>query len=107
MKKIHIAIATQDIEASIKEYTLRLGTEPCSFVNQQYALWRTETINFSVRYDLSATPGELRHLGWEDDTAPQFSEETDVNNIVWEAFSAQQQAAEINQLWPEAQYSPS
>jgi len=45
-------------------------------------------------------------LGWEDSTAPQFSQTTDVNGIVWEKFSAQQQADEINEIWPEANFSP-
>jgi ribulose kinase len=30
-----------------------------------------------------------------------------VNGIVWEHFSAQQQADEINEIWPEVNYLPS
>jgi len=30
----------------------------------------------------------------------------DVNGIVWERFNAQQQADEINELWPEANFRP-
>lgn len=106
MQKLHIAIATDNIEATIKDYSTRLGAEPCSFVANEYALWRTECLNVSVRQDSSCKPGELRHLGWEDSTAPQFSQDTDVNGIVWERFSARQQADEINELWPEANYRP-
>jgi len=106
MKKLHIAISTNKIEKSIKDYSLRLGMEPCSFVQNEYALWRTDSLNLSIRQDPVCAPGELRHLGWEDDSAQSFSEEKDVNGIIWERFSAKQQADEINELWPEANYQP-
>ncbi len=106
MKKLHIAISTNRIEESIKDYSARLGVEPCSQMPNEYALWRTDSLNFSIRQDSSCAPGELRHLGWEDDSAPAFSEEKDVNGIGWERFSAQQQADEINHLWPAAEYRP-
>ena len=106
MKKLHIAISTNKIEETIKDYSVRLSMEPCSYVKDEYALWRTESLNVSIRQDESCIPGELRHLGWEDDTASNFSEEKDVNGITWERFSAKQQADEINQLWPEARYKP-
>lgn len=106
MKKLHIAIATNNIEDTIKDYSIRLEQAPCSFVANEYALWRTDSLNVSVRQDPKCKPGELRHLGWEDSTAPDFSQNTDVNGIVWERFSAEQQADEINELWPEAQYKP-
>ena len=106
MKKLHIALSTNKIEETIKDYSLRLGMEPSSYVKDEYALWRTDSLNVSIRQDESCTPGELRHLGWEDDTASNFSEEKDVNGITWERFSAQQQADEINELWPEANYTP-
>ena len=50
--------------------------------------------------------GSLRHLGWEDLTAPEFTQDTDVNGMVWERFTAQHQADEINAIWPEANYQP-
>ncbi len=106
MKKLHIAISTNKIEETIKDYSARLGMQPCSYVKDEYALWRTDSLNVSIRQDESCAPGELRHLGWEDDTASKFSEEKDVNGITWERFSAQQQADEINELWPEASYTP-
>ncbi len=104
MKKLHLAIATHDIAASIQDYSQRLGCEPCSFVPNEYALWRTDALNLSLRHDPDCSPGELRHLGWEDDTAVSFSTETDINGILWECFTAQQQADEINAIWPEANY---
>lgn len=106
MKKLHIAIATNKIEETIKDYSVRLGMKPCSFVKNEYALWRTDSLNVSVRQDATCKPGELRHLGWEDPSATEFSQDTDVNGIVWERFNAQQQADEINELWPEANFSP-
>ena len=104
MNKLHIAIATDKIEATIKDYTVRLGMPPCSFVAGEYALWRTETLNLSVRQDDFCKPGELRHLGWEDESAHEFSQDTDVNGIVWERFNAQHQADEINEIWSDADY---
>ena len=106
MKKLHIAISTNRIEETVKDYSTRLGSEPCSYVSNEYALWRTESLNVSVRQDSTCTPGKLRHLGWEDDSAPEFSQDKDVNGIIWERFSAQQQADEINALWPQANYKP-
>lgn len=106
MKKLHIALSTRKIDESVKDYSARLGVEPCSFVANEYALWRTEFLNLSIRQDSSTPPGALRHMGWEDSTAREFSQEDDVNGIVWERFSAQQQADEINELWPEANYQP-
>ena len=72
----------------------------------EYALWRTDTLNLSIRQDLQCAPGSLRHLGFEDDTAPSFSSGPDIHGIVWERFQAQHQADEINALWPEAKYAP-
>ncbi len=106
MKKLHIAISTNKIEQSIKDYSARLDSKPCLFVPNEYALWRTDSLNVSIRQDPTCTPGEIRHLGWEDDSATSFSKETDVNGIVWERFSARQQAKEINDIWPQANYYP-
>lgn len=103
MKKFHIAIGVKDIGISISEYTKRLGQKPVFIQENEYALWRTETLNFSIRKsdDPSNT---IRHLGWEDPDAKEFSEEKDVNGIIWEHFSAEQQATEIRDLWTESQY---
>ncbi len=106
MKKLHIAISTDSIEETIVDYTARLGAEPCSSVAGEYALWRTECLNVSIRQDPACSPGTLRHLGWEDPTASEFTQESDVNGLVWERFNAQHQADEINETWPEANYQP-
>lgn len=95
MKKIHIAIGTSNIEASVEDYSARFGRSPEVVIPGQYALWRTECVNFSVRKVSSPESGQLRHLGWEDAACQTFTAETDVNGIVWEHFSAELQAKEI------------
>jgi hypothetical protein len=106
MKKIHIALATNKIQETVEDYSKRLACEPCLVIPDQYALWRTEFINMSVRQDDSCKPGELRHLGWEDPTAESFTSDTDVNGILWERFSAKVQADEIEEAWPGVGFVP-
>ncbi|MDX5445699.1 MAG: hypothetical protein LPJ87_06565 [Zoogloeaceae bacterium] len=106
MKNLHIAISTDKIAETVADYSQRLNAEPCLVIPGEYALWRTESLNLSIRQDAAAAPGSLRHLGWEDPEAPGFTQDTDVNGLVWERFNAQHQAEEINQLWPEAGYKP-
>ncbi|AKG20145.1 hypothetical protein [Calothrix sp. 336/3] len=96
-KKFHIAISVTDLEAAIADYSQRLGHQPCIIVPNEYALWRTETLNFSIRFSYDTE--KLRHLGWEDDTASTFSEDIDVNGIAWERFTAAQQQQEVEALW--------
>lgn len=106
MQRLHLAISTDRIAETIKDYSERLGMPPCTFVEGEYALWRTETLNVSVRHDVSCKAGTLRHLGWEDPAAEAFTTDTDVNGIVWECFNAKQQAKEINDTWPGTGYLP-
>ena len=106
MRKLHIAISTDKMEETVQAYSIRLGKKPCASISGEYALWRTESLNISVRCDPACVAGALRHLGWEDQNASEFTQETDINGIVWERFNAQLQADEINKLWPEANYQP-
>ena len=106
MKKLHLALATHDIAATVADYTTRLECAPEVVVPGDYALWRTATLNLSVRYDTRCAPGELRHLGWEDAAVTEFTSEKDVNGILWERFTAGQQAEEIQQAWPGSGYKP-
>ncbi|MEX0732109.1 MAG: hypothetical protein WED00_04510 [Aquisalimonadaceae bacterium] len=106
MKRLHIAISTDKIDETVADYSARLGMQPCSFIPGAYALWRTDSLNVSVRQDLICNAGSLKHLGWEDPTAPELIQDTDVNGIAWERFTPQQQADEINAIWPEANYQP-
>ncbi len=87
MKKFHLAICTHNLAASIQDYSRRLSQPPQLVVEDEYALWRTDSLNISLRCDQSCSHGQIRHLGWEDDAATQFSEETDSHGIVWEHFS--------------------
>ena len=98
-KKIHIALGVLDPDASVPEYSERLAAPPVAHIRGEYALWRTEQVNFSIR----RTPPEqvgLRHLGWEDPTAESFSQAVDLNGIVWERFTPAQQLDEIAAAWP-------
>jgi catechol 2,3-dioxygenase-like lactoylglutathione lyase family enzyme len=102
-KRIHIAIAVSDYEASLREYTGRLGVSPCCTVDGAYALWRTDQVNFSISVK-PAEAGRLRHLGFEDAGATGMGEERDVNGVVWERFTIDQQRAEILRYWPHATF---
>src|SRR5262249_40275537 len=105
MTRIHIALAVTDVSASIEDYSRRLGCPPSVVVGDEYALWRTEQVNLSIRRT-SGEAGVLRPLRWEDPDATRFSQETDVNGIVWERFSAELQAREITDTWPDARLTP-
>jgi len=106
MRTLHLALAVSNIEQSVADYSARLGVLPAVVVSGEYALWRTEALNLSIR-KISETSGSLRHLGWEDTEAGEFSTETDCNGIIWEKFAASHQAQEINEIWPSANYQPS
>lgn len=85
----------------MQEYSRRLGAAPTLVVVGEYALWRTETLNFSIRQTRDAH-GTVRHVGWEDSTAAGFTRETDANGLLWERFTEQDQREEIARLWPTA-----
>lgn len=101
MKRFHIAIGVTDIARSVDDYTRRLGCPPSLVVPDEYALWRTSSLNLSIRRTSEQT-GTLRHLGWEDPSAREFATERDVNGILWENFTAEQQTREILETWPHA-----
>src|SRR5690349_12661899 len=102
MKRFHVALAVSDVARSVLDYTKRLGVEPTVIVPDEYALWRTASLNLSIRRTQDV-PGTLRHLGWEDPSAAEFSVETDINGLPWEIFSSTQQAEEIRRYWPDAE----
>ncbi|QFT55263.1 hypothetical protein [Microbulbifer sp. THAF38] len=104
MKRLHIALSTDNIEETVQDYSARLNCKPCAHVSGEYALWRTDSLNLSIRKDSKCKPGTLRHLGWEDPSATAFTQDKDVNGIVWERFNAKQQAEEINNAWSNASY---
>ncbi len=102
MKRFHISISVDDFAASIADYSERLGTSPSIVKDNRYALWRTDTLNFSISQKPDQPAGLVRHIGFEDDDATGFSESTDVNGIIWETFSKETQAAEIRDKIPGA-----
>ena len=63
-------------------------------------MWRTDQMNFSINETPERT-GQLRHLGFEDDSAIEFSAETDTNDIAWELFSPQAQDEKIVEIYGE------
>lgn len=77
MKKVHIALAVTDFDASVKDYSRRLATQPAVVVAHEYALWRVGPLNLSIRK--TNEPGVLRHLGFEVEIATEFTTEKDVN----------------------------
>ena len=106
-RKLHLALGVVDVAASVKEYSKEFGVDPVIVIEDEYALWRTDTLNVSIRRSRHDECGKLRHLGWESDEAAEFSVKTDCNGIAWEDFNASQQAEEINQIWPGVEYSAS
>jgi catechol 2,3-dioxygenase-like lactoylglutathione lyase family enzyme len=98
--RFHVALGVPDVARSIPDYSARFGCAPSVHVPNEYALWRTDQVNFSIRR--ADGPAALRHFGFEDPDAASFSEETDATGIVWERFTVQEQLAEIRRHWPDA-----
>ena len=96
MKRFHIALSVRDLKKSVRDYSRRLGDRPSIVVRGKYALWRTKTLNFSIR--VASPAGRLRHIGWEDPKAKKFSCSKDLNGLIWEHFSSAQQKKEIKEL---------
>ena len=96
-KKIHISIGADNISESIKDYSKRFNLEPCKVVENKYALWRTDFMNFSISFDINKK-GQLRHLGFEENVE-NFTTDKDCNDIMWESFSFQQQLKEIKEFY--------
>ncbi|GLQ92928.1 hypothetical protein [Dyella acidisoli] len=98
MKRFHIALAVRDLGASIADYSVRLGQRPNVVVDGKYAMWRTDLLNFSINQSAERA-GQLRHIGFEDDSAEGFTSTPDVNGIEWEHFSAKAQDERIVEMY--------
>lgn len=98
MRRFHIALAVMELDASIEDYSRRLGKPATVVVHGKYAMWRTDTLNFSIN-QLPERAGQLRHLGFEDDSATGFSSSEDVNGIEWEMFSPDAQDEKIVEVY--------
>lgn len=98
MKRFHIALAVRDLYASIADYSTRLGQRPNVVVDGKYAMWRTDLLNFSINENAERA-GQLRHIGFEDDSAEGFTSTPDVNGVEWERFSAKAQDERIVEMY--------
>ncbi|HZZ10575.1 MAG TPA: hypothetical protein VFE79_07770 [Paraburkholderia sp.] len=101
MKRFHIALAVASLEASIDDYTRRLEQPPTAVVPGRYAMWRTDLLNFSIN-EMPEKAGQLRHVGFEDDTADGYSSSKDVNGLEWEHFSVSEQDRRIVETYGQA-----
>ena len=100
MKRFHIALAVANLDNSIADYSLRLGEEPTVVVSEKYAMWRTDTLNFSIN-QIPDRAGQLRHVGFEDESVQAFSSDYDTNGLEWELFSPQAQDQKIVEIYGE------
>ena len=100
MKRFHIALAVDDLDTSIKDYSHRLEQEPTVVVAEKYAMWRTNTLNFSVN-QIPERAGQLRHVGFEDEAKEGFSSDFDTNGLEWEHFSPDAQDQKIVEMYGE------
>jgi len=98
VRRFHISLAVADLTASIRDYSERFGVEPTAVVAGKYAMWRTPQLNFSIN-EMPQRAGQLRHLGFEDTAAGDFSSDHDVNGIEWELFSPKAQDEKIVEVY--------
>ena len=98
MRRFHISLAVADLATSVRDYSTRLGVEPTAVVAGKYAMWRTPQLNFSIN-EMPQRAGQLRHLGFEDTAAGDFSSDHDVNGIEWELFSPNAQDEKIVEVY--------
>jgi hypothetical protein len=103
--KVHLAIAVESLERSIAEYTKLLGVAPALVIPGQYALWRNDLLNLSIRCS-GESKGTVRHVGFERDDATKFEEYRDCNGLLWETFNKHHQAEEIRSVWKDVSYHP-
>ena len=105
MKRFHIALAVADLDASIKDYSARLGQPPQVIVDDAYALWRTELLNFSIRRE-PGQAGKLCRMGFLDDETHDVTRDTDVNGIPWERFSTLAHDLRVATAYGVPRYAP-
>ena len=96
-RRFHVALAVHQLDPTVADYTARLGEPPVAVVPGRYALWRTPEINLSVSVvdPVDAPAGSLSHVGFEDPAAVAGPRQTDVNGVLWEAFTTAHQDDEI------------
>lgn len=101
MKRFHLALGVPRFQEAVADFQAQLGIAPVLVIEETYALFRTETMNISLRKEASLTVSQLRHCGWEDPFAKTFSEQKDTNGLIWEHFTREEQLREIKDIWPE------
>ena len=100
MKRYHIALAVDDLDTSIRDYSQRLEQEPTVVVAEKYAMWRTDILYFSIN-QIPERAGQLRHVGFEDEAKEGFSSDFDPNGLEWEHFSPDAQDQKIVEMYGE------
>ncbi len=98
MKNFHISPAVKNIQESVVEYSAKFGFEPQIVIDDKYALWKMEALNFLISCK-SEIAGQMRHLGFENPQAQSFATSTDCNGILWEDFTEQMQKEEIETFY--------
>ena len=98
MKRFHIALAVENLDSSIVDYSLRLEQNPTVVVSDKYAMWRTDTLNFSIN-QIPDRAGQLRHVGFEDESVQGFSSNYATNGLEWELFSPEAQDQKIVEIY--------
>ena len=101
MKRFHIALAVANLGNSIKDYSQRLAQAPTVVVAEKYAMWRTDTLNFSIN-QIPERAGQLRHVGFEDEGKEGVSSDFDANGLEWEHFSPEAQDQKISEMYGES-----
>jgi len=63
MKSFYLSLGVADMESSADEYTRRLGCRPDLLIPGEYALWRTDAVNLSIRKVGHVEVGLARGMG--------------------------------------------
>jgi hypothetical protein len=80
-RRFHLAVGVAAPEASIADDSTRLAQEPECVVPGVHALWRTATLNLSIRVVDAADAGQLRHLRWEEPDAVGYADPTFIRRL--------------------------
>lgn len=99
MERVHIAIGVSSLSESISFYEKKFSVSPELIIPHEYALFKTETMNISLRVVPENQIG-VRHVGVESMRFDSFTAEKDPSGVLWESFNEQAQYDEIEEIWP-------
>ena len=102
MRRFHISISVSDFTAALADYSQRLQAEPVIVSEGRYAQWQTDCLNFTISCKPAQEAGQVRHIGFEDDSASGMREEVDTAGITWEYFHPDAQKDEVCKKFPNA-----